>query len=167
MKFNYKNNVKLKITKNIVLIIILTIFILLFIYNIYDMNKRNIVSILNLPFTEEQIIKKEIKIHTNNSIVLLIVAEHIIEIKETSILDLTLYKGTRLYNELYTIISDNDMCIEETIVGIYHVEHKIRKFFFYRIVVQGTVYFFTKDNKYTFIYTYIPKIVNLPREYKI
>ena len=118
---------KIKITIVFSVIIIFTLFYFLFFNN--NKSKQNIISILESPITEDQILEKESQSQSDNSIILILKIDHDIQVEKSSLFDIAPYKGSKLYDDLANLIDENDMSIDEADIRIYHVEYSVKKGF--------------------------------------
>lgn len=157
-------NIKIIIIITISVIIILALLYFLFFYN--NKNEQNIISILELPITEDQILKKESLAQSDNSTILILNIDHDIQVEKSSLFDISSYEGSKLYDDLTTLISENDMSIDEAEIKIYHVEYSIKKGFFNEDITPRSVYIITGNRGNTIVYTSVPAGVVLPREYR-
>jgi len=155
-------------TKIIIIIAISAIIILALLYFLFFSNKneQNIMSILELPITDDQILKKESRGQSDNSTILILNIDHDIQVEKSSLFDIASYEGSKLYDDLTTLISENDMSIDEAEIKIYHVEYSIKKGFFNEDITPRSVYIITGNRGNTIVYTSVPAGVVLPREYR-
>ncbi len=150
-----------------IIIVVFTIIIATFVcYLFFKQNpdEQDIVSILELPITKEQILKMESQIESDNSITLKLIIEHDFCIENYSApFDIELFKGSRLYDNLAALIKENNMSIEETIIHVYYVTDSIKKGFFSEVQISRPVYIITGNSNNAIIYTNIPEGVALPQ----
>ena len=145
--------------------VIIVFALLYFLFFNNNKNEQSIMSILELPFPEDLILKKESRAQSDSSIVLILSIDHGGQVEKSSKFDIASYEGSKLYDDLVTLINENDMSINEAKIWVYHVEHRIKAGFFSVVSIPHPVYLITGNGSHTLVYTIIPEGVVLPLEY--
>ena len=141
-------------------IIVIALLYLLFVKD--NTGVQEIMSLLELPITDEQILSTISRTQSDDSITLTLVIDHEFFIEKSAPFDLAQCEGSRLYNDLTALIKENDMSIEEAIVKLYHIEYAIKTGIFSKVAIPRSIYIITGNRKNTLIFTNIPKGVRLP-----
>ena len=156
--------------KMMIAIAVSTIIVLIVLwYFLFSYNKevQDIVSMLRLPITEEQILRQVRRTLPDNSVALVLYIDHKISTEGSASLDLVRLEGARLYDDLMSLIKENSMSTEEATIRVSHTELSKREGLFSRTYMTVTVYIITGNCENTIIYSRIPEGVVLPRDYSI
>ena len=126
----------------------------------------DVISILELPITEDQILKKESWVQSEYSVTLILTIDHVIYPKKGSLVDIDRYEGTRLHDTFTTLIRENGMRVEDSEIRSYAITHSIKTGLFFYVEAPQRIYIITGKSNITLVYTHIPNGIVLPREYR-
>jgi hypothetical protein len=155
--------------KILVAIIISAIIVVVLLYYFFfkpNTGVQDVVSLLDLPITEGQILSRESKAESDNSVTLTLTIGHKLSVDKSSPFDVAQPEGSRLHTDLTALIKEYNMSIEEATVRIYFVEHMIQEGLFTKVYTSRPIYIITGNSNNTLIYTNIPEGVVLPRDYR-